>query len=48
MWLNIQDFKVPNGLAPCFIAKYAKPYEILHVRHPDMYTLKLLVILWRI
>ncbi len=31
-----------NGLAPHFIAKYARHYEILHKRHPDVYTLKLL------
>ncbi len=42
MWLDIQDFKMPNGLAPCFIAKYAGPYEILHKSHPDVHTLKLL------
>jgi hypothetical protein len=33
---------MPNRLAPCFIAKYARPYEILHKLHPNMYTLKLL------
>jgi hypothetical protein len=44
MWLNTKDFKMPNGLAPCFIAKYAGPYEILHKAHLDVYTLKLLAI----
>jgi hypothetical protein len=33
---------MPNRLAPNFIAKYAKPYEILHKLHPDVYTLNLL------
>jgi hypothetical protein len=41
MWLNIRDFKMLDGLALCFIAKYAKLYEILHKPHPDVYTLKL-------
>jgi hypothetical protein len=30
-----------NGLDPCFIAKYAGSYEILHKSHLDVYTLKL-------
>jgi hypothetical protein len=29
MWLNIQDFKMPNGLPPCFTTKYVGLYEIL-------------------
>jgi hypothetical protein len=37
--LNIQDFKMPNGLAPRFIAKYVGPYEILHKPHLNMYKL---------
>jgi hypothetical protein len=41
VWLNIQDFKMRNGLAPCFIAKYARFHEILHKLHPNVYTLKL-------
>ncbi len=41
MWLNIQNFKMPNRLAPHFITKYAGLYEILHKPHPNMYTLKL-------
>jgi hypothetical protein len=32
---------MPNGLAPRFIAKNARPYEILHKSHINMYTLKL-------
>jgi hypothetical protein len=32
---------MPNGFAPCFIIKYAGPYEILHKSHLDVYTLKL-------
>jgi hypothetical protein len=43
MWWNLQDFKMPNGLAPCFIAKYVGLYEIIHKSHLDMYTLKFLV-----
>jgi hypothetical protein len=39
--LNIQDFKMPNGLAPHSIAKYMGPYKILHKPHPDVHTLKL-------
>jgi hypothetical protein len=30
-----------DGIAPHFIAKYARHYEILHKPHPDVYTLKL-------
>jgi hypothetical protein len=41
-WLNIQDFKMFDGLAPHFIAKYARHYEILYKPHFNMYTLKLL------
>ncbi len=33
VWLNIQDFKMPKGLAPHFNPKYARPYEILHKLH---------------
>jgi len=43
MWLNIQDLKMLDGLAPRFITKYVKPYKIFHKLHPNMYTLKLLV-----
>jgi hypothetical protein len=43
VWLNIQDFKMSDGFAPCFITKYIGPYEILHKLHPNVYTLKLLV-----
>lgn len=39
--LNIWDFKMPDGLAPHFIAKYVGLYEILHKSHFNMYTLKL-------
>jgi hypothetical protein len=42
MWLNIRDFKMPDGPAPCFIAKYVGPCEFLHKSHPNMYSLKLL------
>lgn len=45
-WLNILDLKMFDGLAPCFIAKYAGLYEILHKSHPDMYTLKLSIIIF--
>jgi hypothetical protein len=41
VWLNIQDFKMLNGLAPHFIAKYAGHYEILHKPHFHVYNLKL-------
>jgi hypothetical protein len=41
VWLNIRDFKMPDGLTPCFIAKYARPYETLHKPHYNVYTLKL-------
>jgi hypothetical protein len=30
IWLNIWDFKMLDGLTPCFNAKYAGFYEILH------------------
>jgi hypothetical protein len=41
MSLNIQDFKMHDGLAPHFTAKYVGLYENLHNLHLDMYTLKL-------
>jgi Zn finger protein HypA/HybF involved in hydrogenase expression len=41
VWLNIYDFKMPDGHTPHFIAKYVGPYEILHKLHLDMYALKL-------
>jgi hypothetical protein len=41
LWLNIQDFKMLDGLAPLFTTKYARPYENLHEPHLDVYTLKL-------
>jgi hypothetical protein len=31
---------MPKGLTPYFIAKYVKPYEILHKPHFEVYTLK--------
>lgn len=31
---------MPDGLVAHFIAKYARPYEIIHKPHPDVYTLK--------
>jgi hypothetical protein len=42
VWLNIRDFKMSDGLAPHFIAKYVGTYEILHKPHLNVYTLKLL------
>ncbi len=42
MWLNIRDFKILDGLAAHTIAKYARPYDILHKPHLDVYTLKFL------
>jgi len=41
MWLNIHDFKMPNGLAPCFTTKYVGLYEIVANPQPNVYTLKL-------
>jgi hypothetical protein len=43
MWLNIRDFKMPNGLAPHFTSKYVKPYESLHKLYPNLYSIKLLI-----
>jgi hypothetical protein len=40
MWLNIRDFKMPHGLTPHFITKYARPHENLYKLHLDMYNLK--------
>ncbi len=42
MWLNIKDFKMPNGLAPCFPTKYVGLYEVVAKFHFDVYTLKFL------
>jgi len=46
VWLNIQDFNMPDGLAPQFIAKYVGPYEIVVKPHLNVYMLKLLTSLW--
>jgi hypothetical protein len=43
MWLNM-----PEGLAPCFIAKYVRPCEILHKPHFNVYTQNCQLILWHI
>ncbi len=41
VWLNIQDFKMPDGMAPCFTTTCAGLYEILHKLHLNVYILKL-------
>jgi hypothetical protein len=41
VWFNIWDFKLPNALSSCFIAKYVKPYKLLYKSHLDVYTLLL-------
>jgi hypothetical protein len=41
MWLNIRDFKMNDGLSPCFIAKYVGLYEIVTKPYFDVYMLKL-------
>jgi hypothetical protein len=43
MCLNIKDFKMPDGLAPCFPTKYVGLYEIVAKLHFNVYTLKLLI-----
>jgi hypothetical protein len=43
LWLNIQDFKMFDGLTLLFTTKYAGRYEILHEPHPDVHTLKLFI-----
>jgi hypothetical protein len=35
---------MPNGLAPHFIATYARPFEILHKPHLDIYKLSVKVV----
>jgi hypothetical protein len=41
VWLNIQDFKMLDGLTPRFTTKYVRPYEILHKLHPNVCIVKL-------
>jgi hypothetical protein len=41
MWLNIQDFKMFDGMAPRFTTTYERLYEILHKLHLNVYILKL-------
>ncbi len=41
VWLNVQDFKMFNGLAPSFIVKHIRFYDILNKLHLDVCTLKL-------
>jgi hypothetical protein len=40
-WINIKDFKMPDGLAPHYTTKYVRPYEIIAKPHFNVYTLKL-------
>ncbi len=40
MWLNIKDFKMSDGLAPCFPTKYPGLYEIVAKLQFNVYTLK--------
>lgn len=42
VWLTIKDFKMFDGLGPCFIVMYVRPYEIIAKPNPNVYTLKLL------
>ncbi len=38
MWFNVRDFKMHDGLAPCFTTKYVGMYEIVANSHPNVYV----------
>ncbi len=41
MWLNIRDFKMLDGLAPCFLTKYVGLYEIVAKLHFDVLNIEI-------
>jgi hypothetical protein len=41
MWLNIKNFRLPEGLSHKFLGLYAGPFKVLEKKFPDTYKLEL-------
>ncbi len=41
MWLNIKNFRLPEGLNHKFLGPYAGPFKVLENKLSDIYKLKL-------
>jgi len=41
MWLNINNFRLPEGLSHKFLGPYASPFKVLEKKFFDTYKLKL-------
>ncbi len=41
MWLNIKNFRLPEGLSHKFLGPYASPFKVLEHKLFDIYKLKL-------
>jgi hypothetical protein len=42
VWLNIKNFRLPEGLSHKFLGPYAGPFKVLEKKFPDTYKLELL------
>ncbi len=42
MWLNIKNFRLPEGLSHKFMGPYAGPFKVLEKKLSDIYKLELL------
>ncbi len=40
MWLNIKNFRFPEGLSHKFLGPYAGPFKVLENKFPDIYKLE--------
>ncbi len=38
VWLNIKNFRLPEGLSHKFLGPYAGPFKVLEKKFPDTYT----------
>ncbi len=41
VWLNIKNFRLPEGLNHKFLGPYAGPFKVLEKKFPNTYKLKL-------
>jgi hypothetical protein len=41
VWLNIKNFRLPEGLSHKFLGPYAGPFKVLEKKFPHTYKLKL-------
>ncbi len=41
VWLNIKNFRLPEGLSHKFLGPYAGPFKVLEKKFPDTYKLEL-------